>query len=389
MAFRGCIPDFQTANPLYVGATVSFYTVNASGQSTGTLATLYSDPTSATTALNPQTLDSEGKFFSPVYIETPVIAQVEGPNVESHVTGVINARGTWKDNWATNTVYFSTDFIPDPVSGDIYAATLDYTSSASLTADVTAGNLRLVIDQTAIVSGGAALAIKVACQACTAATDGNLALSGLITVDGYQTVAGDRILVNNQTNAAQNGIYNAAAGAWSRTVDAYQSAMFGNGCVVYVINGTVNHGKGFQLSITSPFTLGTTPQSWGALELPYSSIQGQFTSAADAYLTTSVQPGYYTVPYNCTIQSMNLMADEVGSIELDIWKVPFWQFPPTAANSICGSDYPTLTAQQSAQDTTLAGWTPVLNAGDVLAFVIKSVSGIKSVNCELFLTRNY
>jgi len=388
MAFRGCIPDFQTANPLYVGATVSFYTVTPTGTSTGTLATLYSDPTSSETALNPQTLDSEGKFFAPVYIQAPVIGQVEGPNVESHTTGVINARGTWRGNWATNTIYFSTDFVADPVSGDIYAATLDYTSGATLTADVTAGNLQLVIDQTAIVSGGAALAIKLAVACATGTADGNLALSGLVVVDGYQTLAGDRVLVNNQTNAAQNGIYAASAGAWTRTSDAFQSSMFGNGCIVYVINGTINHSKGYQLSITQPFTLGTSPQVWAALELPYSSIQGQFTSAADAYLTTNVQPGYYTVPFNCTIVSMTLLADQTGSIELDIWVVPFNQFPPSSANSIVAADYPTLTNQQSMQDNTLTGWTKALVAGDVIAFVIKSVSGIRSINCELMVSRN-
>src|SRR5579863_7175697 len=150
MAFRGCIPDFQIANPLYIGATVSFYTVNAAGASTGQLATLYSDPTSSTPAQNPQTLDSEGKFFAPVYIEVPVIAQVEGPNVESHVTGVINARGTWRGSWTTATVYYSSDFVQDPASGNVYAAALDYTSSSTLAADISAGNLILVISTASI-----------------------------------------------------------------------------------------------------------------------------------------------------------------------------------------------------------------------------------------------
>src|SRR4029077_11795809 len=102
----------------YVGATVSFFTVDATGHATLALATLFADPTSATTASNPQVLDSEGKFFAPVYIEVPVIAQVTGPNVPSHSTGVINPRGTWRGAWTTNTIYYATDFIQDPVSGN-------------------------------------------------------------------------------------------------------------------------------------------------------------------------------------------------------------------------------------------------------------------------------
>ena len=35
----------------------------------------------------------------------------------------------------------------------------------------------------------------------------NITLSGLQTIDGYTTVAGDRVLVNGQTTSANNGIY--------------------------------------------------------------------------------------------------------------------------------------------------------------------------------------
>jgi len=98
--FRGTIPDFQLANPLYIGAQVSFFTVSG-GVATTTLATLYAAPTGATTMANPQTLDSEGKFVAPVYIEEPVIASVVGATVGSHTTGVI---GLSPDTGSVNTV---------------------------------------------------------------------------------------------------------------------------------------------------------------------------------------------------------------------------------------------------------------------------------------------
>jgi hypothetical protein len=56
-------------------------------------------------------------------------------------------------------------------------------------------------------------------QWCKAATTGNITLSGLQAIDGYTTIAGDRILVKNQTTPAQNGIYIAASGAWTRSND--------------------------------------------------------------------------------------------------------------------------------------------------------------------------
>ena len=42
------------------------------------------------------------------------------------------------------------------------------------------------------------------------ATTANITLSGLQTIDGYTTIAGDRVLVKNQSTATQNGMYIAA-----------------------------------------------------------------------------------------------------------------------------------------------------------------------------------
>ena len=55
--------------------------------------------------------------------------------------------------------------------------------------------------------------------ACKCATTANITLSGLQTIDGYTTLAGDRVLVKNQSSNQFNGIYNASAGAWTRSTD--------------------------------------------------------------------------------------------------------------------------------------------------------------------------
>lgn len=145
MAFRNTISDFQLANPLYAAAQVTFYTVNPStGQSTGTLATIYAAPTGSDAASNPQTLDSEGKFFAPVYINEPVIAEVVGPNVGSHTTGPIGARGTWRGIWATGQRYYANDTLGDPFEPHtIYIATQDFAAGASFAADKAAGRVEL------------------------------------------------------------------------------------------------------------------------------------------------------------------------------------------------------------------------------------------------------
>lgn len=60
--------------------------------------------------------------------------------------------------------------------------------------------------------------------ACRVATTANITLSGTQTIDGVSLSGGDRVLVKNQTAAAQNGIWVVAAGAWARATDADTSA---------------------------------------------------------------------------------------------------------------------------------------------------------------------
>jgi hypothetical protein len=145
-AFRTSIPDFQLANPIYIGATVALYTIDENGEQTETLADLFAAPTGTTKVVNPQTLDSEGKFKAPVYIETPVIAVVEGPNVASHHTGTIGTRGIYRGEWAANTIYYNGDTVADPTAPyAIYVAAQDFRSGESLADDVEAGNFELRI----------------------------------------------------------------------------------------------------------------------------------------------------------------------------------------------------------------------------------------------------
>jgi hypothetical protein len=90
-----------------------------------------------------------------------------------------------------------------------------------------------------------------------AATTADITLSGLQTVDGVVLVAGDRVLVKNQDNAVENGIYVAAEGAWARAVDMNTSAEMTAGAFTFVEEGTVNADSGFVISTDNPIVLGT------------------------------------------------------------------------------------------------------------------------------------
>lgn len=90
------------------------------------------------------------------------------------------------------------------------------------------------------------------------ATTANITLSGAQTIDGVSAVAGDRMLVKNQTTGSQNGIYVVAAGAWGRSSDADSSAKVASGISVFVKEGTTYAGTGWHMSNTGTVTLGTT-----------------------------------------------------------------------------------------------------------------------------------
>lgn len=94
-------------------------------------------------------------------------------------------------------------------------------------------------------------------KAVRVATTANITLSGTQTIDGIAVVAGDRVLVKDQTTASQNGIYVVAAGAWSRSADANIISELAGACVS-VDSGTTNGGYRFDTNLKTTDTLGTT-----------------------------------------------------------------------------------------------------------------------------------
>lgn len=103
-------------------------------------------------------------------------------------------------------------------------------------------------------------------------------------------------------------------------------------------------------------------------------------------ITTGVK-GDIEIPYNCTITRATLLADQTGSIVVDIWKDTYANFPPTNTDSITASAKPTLSSASKAQDTTLTGWTTTLAAGSTLRFNVDSVSTVTRVTVSLKVTK--
>ena len=111
-----------------------------------------------------------------------------------------------------------------------------------------------------------------------AATTANITLSGAQTIDGVSVIAGDRVLVKNQSTGANNGIYVCAAGAWSRSTDADISAEVTSGLYVFVEEGSSAADTGWILSTNNPIVLGTTVLTF----VKFTSLGGDFVGPASS-----------------------------------------------------------------------------------------------------------
>jgi len=99
---------------------------------------------------------------------------------------------------------------------------------------------------------------------------------------------------------------------------------------------------------------------------------------------TTGEKGHVEIPFKCEIQQVTLLADQSGAIKIDIWKDTYANFPPTDADTICGANEPEIVASGAKdQDGTLTSWTKTINAGDILAFNVDSVTTIERLTISL------
>jgi hypothetical protein len=118
-------------------------------------------------------------------------------------------------------------------------------------------------------------------QPALTATSADITLSGLQTINGVTVVAGDVVLVKNQTNAAENGIYVASAGAWTYSVggDTWSEYV---GAIIFVTNGSLN-GTAWFCTAQPGGTLGVTAMNWSNF-----SVASSYTAGTGLTLTGTV-----------------------------------------------------------------------------------------------------
>lgn len=152
-------------------------------------------------------------------------------------------------------------------------------SSAAALAQTYAANA--LTSQTAAAASAqlAALSIKWR-PLVVAATTANITLSGAQTIDGVSVIASNRVLVKNQTNSIENGVYICAAGTWTRSTDADTWSEIVSQAVT-VNAGTINNKLSFVNINELGGTLGTDSVNWTQL-LVYPAPNSVSTASLDS-----------------------------------------------------------------------------------------------------------
>lgn len=198
-------------------------------------------------------------------------------------------------------------------------------------------------------------------RAVRCATTANITLSGTQTIDGVAVVAGDRVLVKDQTSAATNGIYVVAAGAWTRAADADTASEL-SAASVAVDSGTTNGGYSFDTDFRATDTLGTTAMSWS--RIVDTGLASSTTPSAPGTAAVGTSLNYARADHTHAAQTITLTGDVTGS--------GTGSFAATLANSgVTAGTYRSVTVDAKGRvtggtnPTTLAGYgiTDAVTAG--------------------------
>lgn len=196
--------------------------------------------------------------------------------------------------------------------------------------------------------------------------------------------AATRTLIGAGTSSF-NGVYGSLTG-----IPSTFSPSAHNHSAAEIVSGTLDIARIPTGSTASTVCIGNDSRLSDATTAKTRTDSGTLQLDLDgngAALPVAIIKGQFRVPYNCTITSWELVSNETGSIEIDIEKDTYANFPPTSADSITGSARPTITASNKAQSSTLTGWATALNEGDYLKVEVLSVSAITQASLTLRVTR--
>ena len=199
---------------------------------------------------------------------------------------------------------------------------------------------------------------------CQCATTGPITLSGLQVIDGYTVIAGDRVVVKNQANPANNGIWVASTTAWTRANDMSGWSQV-PGASTFVQNGTLYTNTGWNVIAPEIGTINVTPINWTQF-----SGMGTYTAGTGLTLTgtqfsitnTGVTAGSYGVANSVPTIVFNAQGQATSAVNTSI--------------SIAANQINSLIQNSGLQNSSVTiGSTNLALGGTLTTFAGVSISG--------------
>lgn len=209
-----------------------------------------------------------------------------------------------------------------------------------------------------------------------AATTANITLSGAQTIDGVAVVAGNRVLVKDQSTTKNNGIYVAASSAWARATDADTTGEMKVGAFTYVSSGTTNGTASFVCN--SAGTLDTDPVAFT-----------QFNQAGSVSAGAGLVKSGSVINLVSSDSSLTISADDVavasshaGSTHAAATAAATAVSFPVVRPATGGTSDDTASVQGAIDALPVTGGTVVLDPGTV--YTIKAGVTAKTITAAVY-----
>ena len=111
-----------------------------------------------------------------------------------------------------------------------------------------------------------------------------------------------------------------------------------------------------------------------------------------SFAITTGSKGYFPVEFDGTITMGTLLADQTGSISIEVRKTTYSSFDsgsthPVTGDKISASAPLAISSAKKYQDSTLTGWTTSVSQGDILEFYVNSASTLTRVTASLRIAK--
>lgn len=104
-------------------------------------------------------------------------------------------------------------------------------------------------------------------------------------------------------------------------------------------------------------------------------------------MTTGIKLDIPFPDFGATIKGWELVADQSGSLVIDLWKDSYGNYPPTGADTITASAKPTLSSAAKNRAVEVPTWNRIIRQGETIRVNIDSVSGITRATLGLSLVK--